>query len=183
MEIVDIIRSAAWYIGVLNMVDAYLQDDDEDGYLVAQDLLRAFNNVENQLALEYLPLTEKEGFYTETGEVLYEEFSFKVVRIINVYNAQGEKQPFTLMPTYLQTAKGDLTIEYTYTPYEKDIYDQTDHCLCVAQPLYVFGVLAEYYLAKGAFEEAAVWDKKYKDAISASYQMQKGKRIVGRGWL
>ncbi len=183
MEIVDIIRSAAWYIGVLDLVDAYLQDDEWDGYQTTQDLLRAFNNVEKQLALEYLPLIEKEGFNTETGEIFFEEFSYPVVRIVNVYDQQGEKQPFTLMPTYLQTSKGDLTIEYAYTPYEKDVYDQTDHQLCVAQPLYVFGVLAEYYLAKGAFEEAAVWDKKYKDAISASYRMQKGKRIAGRGWL
>ena len=183
MEIVDIVRSAAWYLGVLDKLDAYLDEDDDEWYTLAQDLLRAFNNVEKQLALEYLPLYEKEYFETETGEVCFDEFSYPVIRIVNVYNEQGEKQAFTLMPYYLRTTPGVLSIEYAYTPYEKDLYEQTDHHLHVAQPLYVYGILAEYYLSRGEFEQAAIWDKKYKDAISATYQTQKGKRMPSRGWV
>ncbi len=183
MEVVDIIRSAAWYAGVLELVDMYLDENEMDGYQATQDFLRAFNNVENQLALEYLPLVQKEAFETETGEVYFGEFSYKLVRIVKVYNEKGEELAFEIMPMYLQTQPGNIIVEYTYTPYEKDVYDTTEHCIYVAQPLYVYGMLAEYYTARGEFQEAAVWDKKYKDAISASYRMQKGKRVAGRRWL
>ena len=182
MEVADIIKSAAWYLGVLDRVEEYLDENEEDGEEIARDLLRAFNNMEKHLSLEYLPLYQKEGFDADIGEVYFDELSYPIVRIVNVYNEQGEKQPFTLQPYYLQTAPGVITVEYTYTPYEKDFYDETEHKLNVAQPLYVFGVLMEYYLARGDFEQAAVWEKRYKDAISVSYQMQKGKRMPSRGW-
>ena len=72
MGIVDILRSAAWYLGVLDKLDAYLDEEDDEWYTLAHDLLRAFNNVEKQLALEYLPLYEKEYFETETGEICFD---------------------------------------------------------------------------------------------------------------
>ena len=183
MEVIDIIRSAAWYAGALQQVDEYLEENEEEGMQTAQDLLRAFNVMEKQLALEYLPLVEKEEFETEEGEIYFNEFSYPAVRIINVYNEQGEKQAFTLTAWCIQTKPGRGFVEYAYTPYEKDFYDTTDHYLHVAQPLLVFGTLAEYYLARGEFQEAAIWDKKYKDAITQSYQMQKGKQMPSRGWL
>lgn len=36
--------------------------------------------------------------------------------------------------------------------------------------LFAYGIAAEYCLACGLFEEAAVWDKKYKDALTAAYR-------------
>ena len=182
MDVIDIIRSAAWYAGVLRQVDMNLEEDEEEYKEVADDLLRAYNNVENELALNYLPLVEKEEFETEWGELVFNEFSYRVIHILNVYNEQGEKLKFELRPGCVLTKPGKIWVEYTYTPYEKDFYDTTEHQMFVAAPLFVFGMLAEFYLARGEFEEAAVWDKKYKEAISSSYQMQKGKRMPCRGW-
>ena len=94
MEVIELIRNAAWYVGVLEQVDAYLNDDEWEGQGYTQDLLRAFNNVENHLALEYFPLIEKEGFWLEDEDLFFDGFSNQVVHIINVYNDKGEKQDY-----------------------------------------------------------------------------------------
>lgn len=183
MDVIEIIRSAAWYAGVLDKVDLYLEDEEEEYKQFAHDLLRAYNNVESEIAMNYLPLVEKELFDTEDGELLFDNFSWRVIHILNVYNEQGGKQEFELRPWGVITKPGEIYVEYTYVPDEKDFYDTVSFQPFVAQPLFVFGILAEYYLVRGEFEEAAIWDKKYKDAISLSHQMQKGKRMPSRGWL
>ena len=62
------------------------------------------------------------------------------------------------------------------------IEDDSDFSGGVSARLMSYGVASEYSLAVGAFEEAALWDKKYKDAISMLYKRGKGGRMPSRRW-
>ena len=90
---------------------------------------------------------------------------------------------FSVFPEYLKTDVGKVKIRYTYTPEEKVIKDDSDYVLYVSQRLFVYGILAEYCLGEGMFEEAAVWDKKYKDAIRAACKAVPCTRIKSRKWV
>ena len=182
MTVKEIIVAAATKIGVAEEVNAYLLGTSGEGEAVTSELLRCFNHVENELALDYLPLLAEEEIQTETGVVHYVSLSREAARIVGVYDEYGNALPFTLFPEYLKTQPHKIVVRYTYLPQEKTMEDKSDFVLQASVRLFAYGIAAEYSLANGLFEEAAVWDKKYKNAIEAAYRAKPARRLQSRRW-
>lgn len=183
MTVKEIILAAAQELGLAEEVKGYLDGTSSDGQDVTEALLRCFNLVENEVALDYLPLVAEEELETDTGAVFYSELSRAAVRIIKVTDGWGNEAEYKLFPEYLKTQAGKVKIRYTYTPREKTLEDSSDFLLYASVRLLAYGIAAEYSLSCGHFEDAAVWDKKYKDAVAAAYRGKPNKRIQSRRWV
>lgn len=184
MTVKEILLAAAGKLGILDEVEAYLSNNSTDAEAQAKaiDLLRCFNLVENEVALDYLPLLAEEEMESDMGVMYYSSLSREAVRVLGVRDEWGNEVPFTLFPEYLKTQPNKVLVRYTYLPKEKTFKDKSDFTLNASVHLFAYGVAAEYALANGMFEEAAVWDKKYKDAIKAAYCSKPPRRIRSRRW-
>lgn len=183
MTVKDCILAAGAELGIKEGLEAYFNGSSQDKEAEAEALLRCFNLVENELALDYLPLTAEESVATETGSVFYSDLKRAAVRILEVRDKWGNEVEFKLYPEYLKTQPGEWNIRYSYTPAEKGMDGESDFVLLASVRMFAYGMAAEYSLAAGLFEEAAVWDKKYKDAIAATYRSHGSKRIRLRRWV
>ncbi len=179
----EALRAAADHLGMYERIEGYLNGTSSDAATEVEALLRCFNIVESELAFDYLPLYAEETVESETGVVPYAQLSGSVVRVVNVEDEWGNQAPFRLFPTYLKTQGGRLKIRYTYSPTKKNLNDESDYHLHVSARLFGYGIAAEYSLALGLFEESAVWDKKYKDAIAAVYNVKPCRVIRSRRWV
>ena len=182
MKVKDIILTASSYLGVEEKVRDFIEHrvpSCKEGEL----LLRCYNLIEKEVAQDYIPLIIEETFQTETGAVYYNQFSEQAVRVIKTQDSYGNDIACTLFPEYLKTQAGTIVIRYAYKPTDKTVDDDCAFDLRVSQSLLVYGVLTEYCLANGLFEESAVWDKKYKDAVAAAYRAKPAKRISARRWI
>ena len=182
MTVKEVLLTAAFELGMADEVQAYLDGSSEAGEADTENLLRCFNLVENELALDYLPLYREEDISTETGVVFFSDLSRAAVRVVRVTDAWGNETSFKLYPEYLKTQPGNLKVGYTYTPKEKTLDGESDFTRFVSPRLFAYGIAAEYSLASGMFEEAAVWDKKYKEAIAAAYRAKPKGNIKARRW-
>lgn len=182
MTVKEIILAAATELGIAEKVEAYITSGATDGEAEAKALLTCFNLVENEVALDYLPLLAEEELESETGAIYYASLSREPVRVIGVRDEWGNDVPFTLFPEYLKTQPQRVRLRYTYLPKAKTFNDKSDFILNASVRLFAYGVAAEYSLAGGLFEEAAVWDKKYKDAIKAAYASKPARRMRSRRW-
>ena len=88
-----------------------------------------------------------------------------------------------MFPEYLKTQPQRVCVRYTYLPQKKTLTDTSDFMLHASVRLFAYGIATEYSLACGLFEEAAVWDKKYKDAIKAAYSAKPVRRMRSRRWV
>ena len=183
MTVLEIIRAAATELGIADDVDDYLEGVSSVGAADTENLLRCFNLVENELALDYLPLYAEEEFETETGVIYFSEFSRAAVRVVKVTDGYGNETAFKLFPEYLKTQGGKVVVRYTYTPTAKTLTDESEFKTLASVRLFAYGIAAEYSLASGLFEEAAVWDKKYKEAIACAYRSRPSKKIASRRWV
>ena len=147
-----------------------------------QELLRCFNVVENEIALDYLPLHAEQEVNTKTGEIKYTALHKNVVGVLRVRDESGKSIPFKLFPDQLKTQSGKIVITYTYAPEEKTLTDECECRIQVSKRLLAYGIAAEYAFAQGMFEEAAVWDKKYKDAIEAANCKKPSHILRSRRW-
>lgn len=102
----------------------FLENNASEGKEETETLVRCFNVVENEVALDYLPLRCEDEAESETGVIRYEELTMPCVRILRVTDEGGNAAPFKLFPSYLKTQPGRVRIEYTYTPEKKTAEEQ-----------------------------------------------------------
>ena len=169
---------------MLNLTDAasYLTTGTGTQNADVQALLSCFNVVENEIALDYLPLYAEQEVHTQTGEMKYTALNKNVVNVLRVRDESGKSLPFKLFPDQLKTQSGKIVITYTYAPKNKSLTDECECSVQVSTRLLAYGIAAEYAFAQGMFEEAAVWDKKYKDAIEAANCKKPSYILRSRRW-
>lgn len=182
MKVKDVILKAAAEIGVLEQATASFAGGTANTDKETATLLRCFNLVENEVALDYLPLRAEDILESPLGVVRFAELSNTPARILSVTDEWGNPLKFKLFPDFLKTQAGKIVVLYTYSPKEKTADEDSDFSLFVGERALAFGVCAEYFLACGLYEQAAVWDAKYKDALKAAMRSQKNRVISSRRW-
>ena len=181
MKIRDVIAIVAKELG-LDTVFAYLLGTNASGEEEARNLVRCYNLVESELAVDYLPLYAEDEMWTETGAVFYTELSKKAVRIVAVTDENGNGAPYKIFPEYIKTQPGKIRVRYSYVPSEKNLEGNSEYHLYACKHLLVYGVAYEYCLANGLFEDAGVWEKKYRHAIKNAYKSKPGVVLRTRRW-
>ena len=181
MKVRDIIAIVAKELGLVT-VSAYLQNGNTTGEEETNNLVRCYNLVESELAVDYLPLYSEDEIWTETGAVFYTELSKKAVRIVAVVDENGNGAPYKIFPEYLKTQPGKIRVRYSYAPMEKGLDGNSEYHLYACRHLLVYGVAYEYCLACGLFEDAGVWEKKYHRVIKNAYKSKPGVILRTRRW-
>ncbi len=181
----NVVRLAARMTGLEEMADEYFDGNhSEEATRIVQGLVNCFNLVENELAVDYLPLVCEETLSTdEKGNIEYARLSKKVAYIISVRDRFGRNVVAKRMPAHLSLDVGEYAVRYAALPVEKTAEDRCEYEAGVSARLMAYGVAAEYCLHKGLYAEHAAWEKKYKEALAAATKSRKGGQLKERSWI
>lgn len=184
MTVKEVLSQAAFLLGKEDAV-SYLQGDadSDSGGEVAAALLKCFNIVENEIALDYIPLTAEQNVNVLGGKIYYSGLKHTPVSVLSVTDVYGNKLPFTIYPEYVQTKAGAQVIVYTYAPAVKKLTDSCEYGNRISLRLVAYGVACEYCLVCGRYEEALLWDRKYKDALLCVAALNKPHVVRSRRWI
>ena len=183
MTVKEVVVLAAELLGNSDDVKAFLGGNVNVGEKETADLVRAFNLIENELALDYFPLFCEEVMDVESGRLYYRDLSRAAVRICSVARESGEKIPHKIFSEYMQVDGGRVVVKYAYTPSIKDINGESDFLIGVTANLMALGLAAEYCFMNGLYGEAEAWDKKYRTEITKAYRALPSKSIKERRWV
>lgn len=125
-----------------------------------EDLLECFNVIENELALDYLPLYHTHK--CNSTKVYYTELEYNPVRIVSC-NCK-----FKLYPEFITSKEVITEVVYSYTPNAKTMYDECSYDEKFLNCL-TYGMITEYFIRQGFFEEAILWGRRYKNELQAWY--------------
>jgi hypothetical protein len=144
------------------LLDIELTDD------IRKDFVRYYNLVEQELAIDYFPILEVEKFFHVKDKIYYKDFSRKPYMLVGIQDFHGESVCFRLTPEYINLIKnydgGTFFVKYYYLPEEKELYSNSTYGAEYISIL-KYGIAAEYCLANGAFEQAKLYNDKYKERI------------------
>ncbi len=183
ITVMDTLLTAAQLLGVDEEVELHLSGEaTETGARATKLLLAAFRNVENELALDYLPLTAEDEVITATGVIEYGDLAHSAVRIFSVEDEWGKPLKYELFPDRLKTVAGKVRVFYAYAPSVKGVDDESEYQTAASERVLVYGMAAEYSLAIGELTAASIWDKKYKEGVQAAYRLHPCKKIRSRRW-
>ena len=182
MKVKEVLYLAATELGILDEVKNFLENGDTAGKEKAEELLAAFQVIENELAVDYFPLRTEETVVTTNGKLSYSDLKKRVSRVLYVASEAGDRIDFKLFVDHLTTVKGKVVVGYTFIPQEKSFQGESDFCLQISARLMAYGIIAACMLKAGRFDEWKIWDKKYKNAIIAAYQAPKSECWQARRW-
>lgn len=146
-------------------------------------LVEIINNVNLDIASNYIPLKNIEEITVEDNEFNLSNLVKPLNKIIKVIK-NGLELKFCYLSNKLKTANGKVKILYTYFPEEKSLNDEIeDYMGRVSLLTFTYGACSEYCLVKGDYEQAMVWDERYKDNLLSNARKVSNFYIKKRRWI
>ncbi len=182
MTVLDVVGTAIKILGDYDFYNYLVNNGDEqDGYLNDKDLLLIAYNQAVETAVNYCPLKYTETLYSISGIVNYERLTYNPYKILKVTTYKSN-QSVEILPTEIKT-DGQITIEYVYVPTANSLNAKF---VFEYSPLSItdiaYGVLSEYLLYKGRFEEASAYLDKFITSLKNSNKIKKVGKIKERVW-
>ncbi len=187
MTVKDIVKKVAVFLDRKDVVE-YLETGATENYLaVLEDvklLQNCYNVVGEEIASLYYRFKAVEKLSPSLdGVVKLSNFSNNPLAIISVKDDKGNKINAKILPTEIVTDQKNVTVEYYYVPSYKKLDDISDFKgTPITDRILSYGILTEYYLIKGGYEEANLWHGKYINALKNGSLLGKSKRLKGRVW-
>ena len=96
MQVKEAVLLAATQLGIVDKIQECLDYNTTEGKEDLDLLITCFNVVENELALDYLPLYQEEEMQSLTGKINYAMLKRTAVRILQVTDAEDNSLKFTI---------------------------------------------------------------------------------------
>lgn len=139
-----------------------------------------------EIVSEYFPLIYDEDIrFNSHGRAFFGNFSKRFFRALRV-SLGGLDVAYTAFHDSLraEVRNADVRVRYEYIPPElQDEYGEIEIDAAVTERILALGIVAEYCLRNGRFEESALYDKKYKDSMLAVSRKKSRIDIKKRSWL
>ena len=185
MKVKSVLALAAANLGREDLV-AMINDCAGDAFGEIASLLRCYNLVENEVALDYFPLKREEKVCVRGGMIPFARLDYAPVTVLAV-EEDGKPLSFELRPARILLPKSDgerrVTVVYSYSPKEKRFCDKSEFGGRISCRLLSFGVACEFCLTSGQYAEAATWEKKYREALRAANVLRKRLSVRSRRWV
>ncbi len=167
---------------VLDYIDGKT-DCSEETVKTFKTLTELVNLVVSELASSYIPMRKSEDATSSFNRVYYSALSEDLLKIISVKDMQGKEIDYVYSPEFITVGSSKVNIEYEYMPKPKKENEELGYSQKDLSTLTLaYGVLAEFAIVNGDFEEAVMWHKRFEDKIYLICA-PKNKKIKTRSWV
>ncbi len=147
-------------------------------------IARCANLVVKEVACEYIPLFHKQKINCDNGEIPYTVFEKTLLEIRSVKDHNGNDVNYYCLPDHVEIQNGSFEVSYTYIPTDKQFFDELDFCgTKVSDRILAYGTCAEYCLVNGNYDEALMWERRYKDALLVATRKNTQVILPRRRWI
>lgn len=148
-------------------------------------LLRCFNLVYSEIANDYVSLLHTEDITTDNGKIDYSNLSKNLLEVKSLTDQNGYRVNYVLYPGHILTKVDKVIITYSYEPdalksYEDEILEFSKK---VCERTLAYGVAMEYCFISGLYDDAQIWEKRFKDALLVKNRKKSEMRLPKRRWI
>lgn len=148
-------------------------------------LLKCLNLTYQEIASDYIPLLKKESISFVDGEILLSSLSKKFLEVVSLRSKNGEKVKYKIYPDYIEANIDEADMVYKYLPSNLTSLSSTIETFAnrVSEITLAFGVAMEYCFINGLHEDAAVWERRFKDALFIRSSKKNNIKLPVRRWF
>ena len=147
-------------------------------------LVMCVNLVNNIIATDYIKLKETVSLHNTNGKIRYADITNRnILDIVSISDDYGNSLRFKSDYDGVITKKGKVKICYAFIPNSLNLDDEIDYKTHMTERVFSYGVLAEYFFVKGNFDDASIWDIRFKQALQSVRRSLKDVRVLKREWI
>ena len=147
------------------------------GYSIDLDTIKETDSCETNYEM---PLIILNGSIVEEVEVN----SAYVDKGVIAKDKNGNDVDYYCLPDHVAIKDGSFEVCYSYIPTDKDFFDDLDFCGTKASDrVFAYGTAAEYCLVTGNYDEALMWERRYKDALMVATRKATSVILPRRRWV
>lgn len=154
---------------------------NDEQSLLCENLVKCLNLVNNEVASEYIPLIKCERVKPQEFKVLFSTLTSNVLQIISVRDTLGRKVKFKAYDNYLMAFASEVDIIYQAQPEQLSL--DSDFNSNLPDRVYAYGVAREYYFQQTLFDEADVWEDRFKNSLQVLSRKRSEIKVPERRWL
>ena len=188
MKVLEILRLASRQMQLDNVL-SMLNEEEVASAETTRDintLTRALNMVVQDIAYTYISLVNTEKLSVTDGKLYYISLEKPIIDIISITTTHGNKLKGKAYPDSIELPikEGNVTISYSYAP--EVLTELTQEVPSFNNKLNAdtlsFGTCAEYLFMLGVYDDARMWESRFKNNLFVSQSTKREVRMPERGW-
>ena len=183
MQVKEVIKQVCEFMEKFDTIDAISAGEvlaGEDGEF-GRSIVSCINLVLNEIATEFIPNIKIEKVNVSSGKLQFSDLSHGVIEILSVKDSVGNELDFESFADHITLARsGMVEVRYNATP-ETLSYDSEFETTIPARVL-GYGVMREYYFIQTQYEDAGMWEERFKNSLQALTRKKSNTVIAWRRW-
>ena len=159
---------------------------DERTKLEFNNLVQSLNLCYSEIALDYMPLLCSEQVLVENNKIYVMDLAHELKDVHSITSLDNNKSfKFVIYPDYIKTnVLGNVNITYSYVPEQISVNDNVNNFAgrlslkCLA-----LGVAAEYCFLSGLYDDAKIFDARFKNILKIECRKKSNITLPKRRWL
>lgn len=189
MDIKNILKLACLFLGKENLENLTelggLQSSTSAEQKELNFLLRCLNLTYSEIASDYIPLLKTENVSTTDGKIVFSNLSKNLCEVKSLKDSGGFKVSYKLYPDYIFADGKDFEITYSYLPEVLENFSSSleNFSKKISEKILAYGTAMEYCFISGLYDDAQIWEKRFKDALMVRSGKKTEKRLPKRRWI
>ena len=131
-------------------------------------LLACTRQVLKQIATDYIPCLFYEDIVVDDSErYAINSLTQCMLTVRSIERSSGGKVSVHQENGYLILKKGNYHICYSYLPTVLDTSEEyTDFDGAITERVVAYGIVAEYFILSGQYDDAYIWERRFKDGLT-----------------
>lgn len=178
MKVEDVLAEVLVRLGDKDKYDVnnLPQDDSEINTIV-----KCINMIVSEIASDYLPVVYEEEVEAVNGIIPYDKLTKRLINLKKV-SKNASKIGAKMFPNEIVLNNSGLVrVEYCFMPDAVGLGDDIQLSPKITLMLIVYGVLGEYCLLQGRYEDSVLFDKRYREMLKIACRETKEIKLK-RGW-
>lgn len=182
MRVKDILKISCTFLDKDDLADKIITGETllEDEEKMVEELIDCLNLVNEEISTEVLPIVKVEKIRTENFKIPFSAFSFAPVSILAVKDCNGRTVRHKVFADYVVALGGEVEVWYSVRPELLSADSNVNSTL--PERVFAYGVAREFYIKKGFYNDAEVWDGRFKNSLEMLSNKKSSFQMAGRRW-
>lgn len=145
------------------------------------DLVEKFNLTREEIASEYQPILKSQEFEVKNFKLPLNSFSSSPLQIFSVKDKLGRNVNYKLFDDYIFVCGKNVEVIFSTLALPLGIEDEFSSTL--PERVYAYGTAREYYFANSHYEDANMWEGRFKGSLEILLRRQSQVILPKRRWL
>ncbi|MBO5884350.1 MAG: hypothetical protein J6Q51_00975 [Clostridia bacterium] len=185
----QVLENVAVFLGKEELLDcAYFTNTNEE---IPEDIqkdlnlmLRCLNFIVNEIATDYLPVLKQKSVMFVDNCLDIKEVDTNIYKIIKIENKNGEVVKFNYTNGCIKSKVTEAIITYSSFPEKADLNGEVENFNnMMTDRVLAYGTAMEYSFVNSLYDDATVWESRYKNALLVLSQKKHNLIMPKRRWL